>query len=150
MDAWLKRSSRAEVGKGTASVHVLTGCGSSLEDEPHICGFFALSSHYVRGVDLSKTLANGLINVPATLLSRLGRSVDHQGFGPHLVLEALRVAVRSAALVGSRVVVLDAKNQSLARWYENSTSFRPLSSNPLRLVMKMSSAATAVQAAFDD
>lgn len=142
MDHWFTRAALTEHRKGTCTVRL---CLSPADD---VCGFFALASHQIRGLDAPK-LSGGLETVPATLLGRLGRDValKDAAIGPILVMEALRAAVGGTDYVGSRLVVLDAKSEGLARWYEG-LNFKRFPNSPLRLAMKMSSARVAVKEAF--
>ncbi len=108
-------------------------------------GFFALASHEVRGVDITNSDRAGLRIVPATLLARMGLSTHLRGdgLGAELLVEALRYAVVASGAVGSRLLVVDAKNEALAEWYQRM-DFKRSKSDTLRLYMTMSTARRAV------
>jgi hypothetical protein len=77
-------------------------------------------------------------------LAHLGRHIRLKGIGPILLVEALKSAVAAADIVGSRLVVLNAKTERVARWFE-SLSFRRTNTDPLRLYMRMATARNAAQ-----
>lgn len=142
MDAWFQESSRRAHAMGSAAVRVCTN--------PHdgVVGFFALVNHEIRMAEdarVSRGDAGGLSTIPATLLARfaLHNELRRQGLGVELLLEVLRVAVDASTKVASRLIVLDAKNEALAAWYQER-SFKPINSNPLRLYMKMSTASQLI------
>ena len=97
-------------------------------------------------MDIAKKDRSGLERVPATLLARMGlhASLRGEGRGAHLLVEALRVAVVASGAVGSRLIVVDAKNERLGQWYQ-AMSFRRSNSNELRLYMKMSTARRLIE-----
>ena len=139
MDAWLHGSARSASRTDSAAVTVCT------HPDRGVIAFFALVSHQVRGADVARNDSGGLSTIPATLLARLGllQELQGDGLGADLVVEALRLAVVAADAVGSRMVVLDAKNARLAKWYER-LNFKPTKTDPLRLYMKMATARQVV------
>lgn len=139
MDAWLHGTARTATKAGTAAVTVC------VHRDDGVVGFFAMASREIRGVDVSRNASGGLERIPATLLARLGLSAPLRGngVGADLLLEALRVAVFASEAVGSRLIVVDAKNERLASWYED-LSFIRTRNNQLRLYMKMSTARGAI------
>ncbi|MHA0285178.1 hypothetical protein ACXYX3_01880 [Mycobacterium sp. C3-094] len=143
MDAWFHGNARHATAVGSAAVTVCT------HPDDGIVGFFALVNHEVRTTDVGVAPRDtgGLTTIPATLLARMGLRDDlrRQNIGTDLLFEALRLAVGASTAVGSRLIVLDAKNDRLAEWYA-ARSFTPTRANPLRLYMKMSTARRAVQA----
>ncbi|WP_147374942.1 N-acetyltransferase [Mycobacteroides abscessus] len=139
MDQWLHGTARRANRSGSAAVTV---CTHPVEG---VVGFFALASHEVRGVDITNSDRAGLRIVPATLLARMGLSTHLRGdgLGAELLVEALRYAVVASGAVGSRLLVVDAKNEALAEWYQRM-DFKRSKSDTLRLYMTMSTARGAV------
>lgn len=120
----------------------LCGCHVCVLPDRTVAGFFALSPTEIRPTEeLSRGLRGGIecLPVPAYLIGRLGVRTDLQGngLGSCLVREALRMALTLARMGGGRLVLIDAKNDDLARWYEH-LGFTRLRGNQLRLAIKMS------------
>lgn len=141
LDSWFHGLARRANVSGTAAVHVC------VNPDDGVVAFLALASHQMQAVDLSKGAAGGLTgDVPCTLLARMGlhRELRGQGLGAQLILEALKLAVQASAVVASRLLVVDAKNESLAKWYA-SMNFHPTIGDPLRLYMKMSTAQAVIE-----
>lgn len=90
-------------------------------DPKTILGFYSLSP---ASVDYSRTpeiIRRGLArhDVPGFRLARLAvdRRIQGQGIGGQLLLAAGRRCLLAAAEVGGVVLVIDAKNESVAGWY---------------------------------
>lgn len=112
-----------------------------------IAGFFTLSNHEVSGLDLPgrDSGASGL--VPSTLIGKLALRSDlrRSGAGSLLLLDAMERAVIGAEYSSSRLIVLDAANEGVMKWYRKNSfkSFSELA--PLRMYMKMSTAEKIVK-----
>lgn len=149
MDKWIHGSARNANARNSCAVSVC------LSEEREVAAFFGLVGHEIRTAGMPKKLGGTDPEMPekdrahpATLIGRLGLHMDHRrkGLGVELMLETLRAIVGAADVVGSRFVVLDAKNERLAQWYEER-SFLRFPEQPLRLGMKMSTARALVDAA---
>ena len=133
-DAWLRESACSAVKRGECAVHVcIEGNGSPI-------AFFTLSSTSIHSDDLSNGHKGGLHGpVPATLLGKMGVRVDLQGmgYGTKLLHNAMQFALRSADLVSSRLLAVDAHTSDLIPWYEKR-GFTKIPGSERRLVCKMS------------
>lgn len=107
-----------------------------------IAGFFTLSNHTVSGLDIHGKDAGAGGSIPATLVGKLALRSDlrKSGMGTLLLLDAMERAVIGSEYSSSRLIVLDAANESVMGWYRKN-SFKSFSeASPLRMYMKMSSA----------
>ncbi|WP_192084554.1 hypothetical protein [Mycobacteroides abscessus] len=143
MDKWVHSTAQDAQKRGASNVHVCT------HPKQGVLAFFTLSSHTVKGIDVHNKHCGGLTIVPATLLGRMGRHVSlrPQKPGAALLMEAFKVSVLASKAVASRLIVVDAKNERLAQWYEE-IGFRRTTADPLCLTFKMSSARQAVEHFF--
>lgn len=134
MDHWFKDQAMKDCLCGMCSCYVCV-----LPDRS-VGGFFSLSPSTVEPKSLSRGMSGGItrLPVPAYLIGRLGVRTDLQGrgLGARMVREALSIIRELARVGGGRLVLIDAKSEELAAWYE-FLGFTRLKGNPLRLVMKM-------------
>ena len=96
--------------------------------QPTVLGYYAVSSHMVRHADLPSDQAKGLprIDVPVVLLGRLAvdRSVQGQGLGSLLLMDALRRAEHLAEQLGIRESRSMPSTMPLASFTGSSVSYR--------------------------
>jgi ribosomal protein S18 acetylase RimI-like enzyme len=93
---------------------------------------------------LSKKQANSLpAEVPAILLAKLALdvSLQGQGLGDELLLDALTRCVRAGEIVASRFVVVDAIDEDAAKFYEKYGFMRIPDTAPVRLLRRLKSIA---------
>jgi len=114
----------------------------------HVLGFYTLSPaslDYARTPALAK---KGLAryDVPVFRLGRLAvdRMAQGRGLGGALLLRAAHRCIRVADDVGGVALLIDAKNDRAARWYESYGGLR-LDDAPLSLVLPLSVAADALK-----
>lgn len=109
-------------------------------DETVVRGYYAISTHRVRYEDLPDTEAKGLprLDIPVVLLGRLAvdRSVQGQGLGALLLVDALRRAMHISEQVGIQAVEVDAFDDAAQQFYL-TFGFRPLLDDPHHLLMPM-------------
>ena len=88
----------------------------------------------------------GRYDVPVFRLGRLGvdRSVQGRGLGGDLLLAAGARALAVAGEVGGIALVIDAKNERAASWYERFGAL-PLLDDPLELILPLSVIAEALR-----
>jgi GNAT superfamily N-acetyltransferase len=115
-----------------------------------VLGFYSLSPasvEYARTPDIVKR-GLGRYDVPGFRLGRLAvaRQFHRQGLGGQLLLAAGRRCLKAAAEVGGVVLVIDAKNDGVAKWYA-SYGAAPLNDAPLTLLMSLVTLAAALKAA---
>src|SRR6185437_8924101 len=86
-----------------------------------IFGFSSLAPGALAYAEVPETLRRGLArhDVPGFRLARIGvdRRRQGQGLGGQLLAAAARRCILAAAEVGGVVLIIDAKNDSAARWY---------------------------------
>jgi predicted N-acetyltransferase YhbS len=87
--------------------------------------------------------------IPAILLAKLALSEElhDQGLGAELLVRALRTILDAARVAGGKLVVVDAIDDAAASFYRHH-DFVPLPERSDRLVMKLSTAARALDIAW--
>lgn len=113
-----------------------------------IQGYYTLSAYSVRLPDLPSDVAKKLPrypDVPAALLGRLAVDLTRrrQGIGEHLMMDAMDKVLRHAVAMGTVVLVVDAKHEKSAVYYQ-ALGFMPFPSAPLRLFMHLDTIAHAL------
>ncbi len=105
-----------------------------------ILGFYSLSPAAVEYARTPETIRRGLArhDVPGFRLARLAvdRRSQGQGIGGQLLLAAGRRCLLASAEVGGVVLVIDAKNESVAGWYAGYGAV-PLLDAPLSLLLPL-------------
>lgn len=105
-----------------------------------ILGFYTLSPASLTYADTPATVAKGLAkhDVPVFRLGRLAvdRSSQGLGLGGALLMSAGRRCLAVAEQVGGVALLIDAKDDSAARWYAGFGAV-PLIDRPLSLVIPM-------------
>lgn len=85
-----------------------------------IIGYYTLSAFSVELTELPEVLCKKLPRyprLPATLIGRLARDVNHPGMGSLLLVDALCRAYTQSATIASMAVVTEAKNEAAASFY---------------------------------
>jgi GNAT superfamily N-acetyltransferase len=135
LDDWLKLRANQYQKKDLARTYVAVRTG-----EDAVVGYYALATHRVCYDALSEAQAKGLprIDIPVILLGRLAvdRSVQGQGLGSLLLVDALRRAEQLANLIGIRAVEVDAIDEA-ARTFHLRYGFTPLNDDPRHLYLPM-------------
>jgi ribosomal protein S18 acetylase RimI-like enzyme len=106
----------------------------------HVIGYSSMSAHSVEQDELARDKKMGSYSaVPFLLLGRLAVDVRHQrqGYGEALVFHACTTTVRAAQQVGIFGMVVDAKDERAASFYEG-LGFQKLRRTTNRLVMPVS------------
>ena len=115
-----------------------------------ILGFYSLSPASVGYARTPEIVRRGLARheVPGFRLARLAvdRRYQGQGLGGQLLLAASRRCLLASAEVGGVVLVIDAKNERVARWYASYGAL-PLADAPLSLVLPLLTVQNALIAA---
>jgi GNAT superfamily N-acetyltransferase len=141
LNLYLQRHARQNHQNGGAKTFMAT------PDSKQVLGYYCLSSasvSYERAPDL---IRRGLARyeIPAFRLGRLAvdRSVQGQGLGGELLLSAGRRCLKAAAEVGGVALLIDAKNEPVAGWYERFGALR-LVDAPLTLLLSLATIANAL------
>src|SRR5271165_4687150 len=114
----------------------------------HILGFYTLSPaslEYARTPALAKK-GLGRYDVPVFRLGRLAvdLSMQREGLGGALLLRAAERCIRVAQDVGGVALLIDAKSDRAASWYEGYGALR-LGDAPLSLILPLATAADALK-----
>jgi GNAT superfamily N-acetyltransferase len=136
LDRWLRQSAARGGRQDTGRTFVMhNGDGVVL-------GYYTLAGHllYRDGLSLSRTEARSVpAELPAILLAKLAVDVtlQGQGFGRELLVEALSKCVAAGSIAASRYVVVDAKDEEAASSYARY-GFRPIpQTDPVRLLRRL-------------
>lgn len=133
LDAWLRQMAQQHQRRGISKTFVATAA-----DAPsRILGYYALTVCEVIAEDLPEDLARKLPRrVPGIRLGRLAvdRSVQGQGLGELLLVDATKRARLVLEHVGVHALFVDAKDARAAAFYRKY-GFRALPGDPLTLVL---------------
>ena len=146
LNEFLRRHARQSNANGGAKTFVAAPLG----DEGRVLGFYSLSP---ASIDYARTPAlvkRGLAryDVPVFRLGRLAvdRTMQGNGLGGQLLLAAGRRCIRAAAEVGGVALLIDAKNDRVAGWYQSHGAIALLDA-PRCLVLPLATLEAALKAA---
>lgn len=134
LDAWLVQFALSDQRAGVSVNYVL-------ERGQQVVGFYTLAPHTIEPDDAALRLGAGLPRnrpIPVILLARLGldRSEQGTGLGGDLLRDALARCAAAADEIGGRAVLVHAKDDTAARFYQRY-GFKPLPQNPNHLYLLM-------------
>ena len=143
LNLYLQRFARQNHESGGAKCFVAV----PVDAPERVLGFYTLSPaslEYARTPAVAKK-GLGRYDVPVFRLGRLAvdGSVQGRGLGGALILRAAHRCIRVARDVGGVALLIDAKSDRAARWYENYGALR-LADAPLSLVLPLAVAAAAL------
>jgi GNAT superfamily N-acetyltransferase len=144
LNIYLKQYARQNHESGGAKCFLAV----TTEQPTRILGFYTLSPaslEYARTPALAKR-GLGRSDVPMFRIGRLAvdQTVQGRGLGGSLLLRAAARCIRVAQEVGGVALLIDAKNDRTAEWYEGYCALRP-SDAPLSLVLPLASALAAIK-----
>lgn len=146
LNVFLIRHARQSNEKGGAKTFI----AAPTNDDRCILGFYSLSPASIDYARVPALVKRGLAryDVPVFRLGRLAvdRTIQSQGLGGQLLLAAGRRCIRAAAEVGGVALLIDAKNDRVARWYEAYGAI-PLLDAPRSLVLPIATMESALKAA---
>ena len=119
LDRYLREQARQDADKRVAAPFVLV-----TPPAHRVLGYYTLSASVVEVVDLPPEMAKRLPRypqLPVTLLGRLAvdRSLQGQGAGEFLLMDALSRCVNAADEIAAMAVVVDAKDEAAAAFYRH-------------------------------
>ncbi|MGA2168831.1 MAG: GNAT family N-acetyltransferase [Terracidiphilus sp.] len=118
-------------------------------DNKAILGFYSLSPASVAYSHTPEVVKRGLAryDVPAFRLARLAvdRRVQGKGLGGQLLLAAGRRCLLASTEVGGVALLIDAKNERVARWYAGYGAV-PMLNAPLTLLLPLKTIEAALRA----
>lgn len=133
LDGYLQRQASQDVRRRIARVFVAV-VGSPTE----VAGYYTLSAASFAKADLPAEVGKRLPHhaIPAVLLGRLAIASPRQGhgLGESLLLDAIRRVVRASETIAVHAMIVDAKNDRAARFYERY-GFMRFPSLPRRLFL---------------
>lgn len=133
-NAYLQRHARQNHTKGGAKTY----CAVPDNDPVRVLGFYSLSPASLLYDRTPDVVRRGLarFDVPVFRLGRLvvDRSVQGAGLGGQLLLAAGRRSLHVASVAGGVALLIDAKNDVVASWYQAYGAV-PLLDDPLSLVL---------------
>lgn len=136
LNQFLRRHARKNHERGGAKTFVAVDDGNG----NRILGFYSLSPASVAYERTPAIIKRGLARyeVPVFRLGRLAvdRSVQGKGLGGQLLLAAGRRSLLVAAQAGGVALLIDAKNEGIARWYASYGAI-PLLDTPLSLLLPL-------------
>lgn len=133
LNRYIRQFAHQDLKRGLTRVHVLA-------EGRQIVGYYSISAHSVVRDDLPGEIKVGAYrDIPFLLLGRLAvdRRWQRQGHGDALIVHAFATTRAAAAQIGILGMIVDAKDDAAAAYYEGF-GFRRLSASPNRLVLPIS------------
>lgn len=131
LDDWLRRFARMADAAGTARTYVLV-------DDLRALGYYALTPGAVHRDELPERHARGMPPHPigVVLLARLAidRSLQGRGYGRALLTDAAVRTLQAAELVGARAMLVHARDETAAGFYQR-LGFTRSPTDPLHLMV---------------
>jgi ribosomal protein S18 acetylase RimI-like enzyme len=124
LNLYLQRIANQDQKRSLSRVYVLA-------DRELIIGYYTLSAHSVRRDHLPlKRITGGYEKIPFLLLGRLAvdKQFQKKGFGDMLMYHAFKTTTNAAQTIGIMGIIVDAKNESAATFYEGFGFMRLLKS----------------------
>jgi predicted GNAT family N-acyltransferase len=137
LDTYLKTQANQEVKKRIAATYVLCE-----QDAPAIIGYYTISTASIETAQLPEDITKRLPRygaLPAMLIGRLAVDQRYRGrrLGEYLLVNALRRCLKLSQEIAAMAVLVDAKDEGSAQFYERY-GFRRFTDKPLSLYMPMS------------
>ena len=145
LDSYLKTQASQDVRRKANAVFVMV----STDAPARIVGYFTLCAYALAQGAVPEAARKHIPRYPlvsATLLGRLAidQSFRSQGLGSALLARALRQACDNAAIIGSSMVVVDAIDEGVAKFYA-AHGFIALADS-MRLILPMATIAKLTSA----
>jgi ribosomal protein S18 acetylase RimI-like enzyme len=144
LDDWFRRRAGQDERRNVARVFI------AVDSDLGVVGFYSLSAFKLDLDDLPEEITRKLPRyddgVPAALIGRLARDarIRGKGLGDLLVADAVRRILGAAQALAVLAIVVDAKDERAATFYEG-LGFRRFPLRPNRLFLLASSAVTALE-----
>ncbi len=145
LNEWLVRFAWSDQRAGASVSYIL-------ERGPRVVGFYTLAPHVIEPDQAAQRLKGGLPHhgpIPVILLARLG--LDHTehgtGLGAALLRNALGRCAAAADEIGGRAVVVHAKDDTAAGFYQRF-GFTPLAGNAQHLYLLMKDLRASIRTAI--
>jgi len=140
LNSWLAQYSVQAQKKGSSKSYV------SLDEEGSIAGFYSLVYGQVEREQTPDEISKGMPKhpIPVLIIARLAveQSQQGRGLGKSLLRDAMVRAISAAQIAGLRAVVVHAKHEQAAAFYQHF-GFLPSKDEPLMLMLPISKVAEA-------
>lgn len=144
LNDYLRRYARQNHESGGAKTFV----AAAVDAPSTVLGYYTIAPGAIDFADVPAAVTRGLgrYDVPVFRLGRLAVAVREQGhgLGGALLMAAGRRALAVAAAVGGVALVIDAKDEAAAGWYERFGALRLLE-HPLALVLPLATIEAALK-----
>ncbi len=133
LNLYLQQFANQDQKRGLTRVYVLA-------KQQQIIGYYSICAHSVPTDQLPDNTRLGRYSeAPFLLLGRLAvdKRYQGQGFGDALIFHAFSITNEAAEKIGTLGIIVDAKNEKAADFYEKF-GFKPLSASKNRLVLPFS------------
>lgn len=140
LNLYLQRVANQDQKRSLTKVYVLA-------EGERVIGYYSISAHSVSKDHLPENKQfGGYHEIPFLLLGRLAVDRHYQGlgYGDVLILHAFATTMEAAEKVGIMGMVVDAKDENAASFYQGF-GFKRLSSTKNRLVLPLSALAKLIQ-----
>ncbi len=138
LNSYIKQFASQDVKRKLAVVYVAI-------NNKEILGFYSLSASSITADSLPQNIQKKLPKypVPVALIGRLAIDKKHQGsgIGGILLVDAIKRIAKTAEYLGINSIIVDAKNQKAARFYQHY-GFIKLQEKHNRLFMPIQTAMT--------
>lgn len=135
LDEWLQDFAWVNHRSGNSRVFVAT------RGERRVVGYYALAMAGVEKAEAPDAVKKGGVpaQVPCLLLARLAVDATerNRGLGRGLLVDAIRRAVRVSEEVGTRALLIHARDDEARAFYEHLAEFVPSPTDPLHLFLHL-------------
>lgn len=140
LNRWLTERSRKNEGKFSRTF-------VTCDNDRRVTGFYCLAAGAIERSLLDKRLQrNAPELIPVAVLGRLAVDVScqGQGMGSLLLRDALRRTAQASDIIGTRLMLLHAKNEQV-RGYYTRFGFRSLPDHSLTMILPIETMADAIR-----
>lgn len=134
LDRWLVNTALKNQHSGASTTYVACTQGTT-----SVVGYFCLSAASIVRADAASNISRNQPDpIPAMLLGRLAVDQKHRGIGMgrNLFVEAYRISLEAASMVGIRALLVHAINDD-AKSFWTSLGFVVSPTNPYTLMLKL-------------
>jgi hypothetical protein len=134
LDRWLRNTALKNQNSGASTTYVVCKVGTKV-----VIGYFCLSAASIVRSDAPSNISRNQPDpIPAMLLGRLAVDVNHKktGMGRNLFVEAYKVSLEAASLIGIRDLLVHAINDE-AKSFWVSLGFIESPTDGLTLMLKL-------------
>jgi ribosomal protein S18 acetylase RimI-like enzyme len=138
LNDYLAKYAKQDVKRKASAVLVLV----ERAEPKRVIGFYTLCATSVALAELPEEVTRKLPRypeIPAILVGRLARNVNHPGVGSLLLSDAITRCVRVAIEIAASLIVVDSKGEAATRFYEKF-GFILLPKLPDRMFLPMQTA----------